>query len=168
MTFISIYWLSQQITQTNRARDRDTEREGRERQRFFNQCVYYCSDTIVSLPKPHSERMKWGVSSHDSKVSVCGGTACKGGRRHTKGKSVCLVLSLSVLQSSQIAGPKWRLDGVPEAQVIKVTQSSLNRWEGGKERQQPGGCVQKTELYAFVIAILESTWQNCKFPLRTL
>lgn len=68
--------------------------------------------------------------------------AC-GTRRRTKGKSIWVSESLSVLQSSQIEGLKWRLDAVPESQVTKKTRS--NRWEGGRQKNGKGSptiCVQ--------------------------
>lgn len=49
-----------------------------------------------------------------------------------KEKSIWVLSSLSVLQSSQIEGLKWRLDTDPESQVTKKTQTQLKQ-VGGKE-----------------------------------
>lgn len=69
VTFISIYRLSQQMTQRNRARDGD--RAGRGRQRDYLTNGNISAATSVSLPTPHKERAKRGVSSHDSQVQAC-------------------------------------------------------------------------------------------------
>lgn len=63
-------------------------------------------------------------------LGVCGGTTGEGGRRQTKGKFVWVFKSLSVLQSSQIEGLKWRLDGVPGHKEDRAAHT------GGREREE--------------------------------
>lgn len=89
--------------------------------------LHYCNDNRVTPKATQPER-----KVQDSECVM--GQRKREGDGRPKEKSIRPVQSLSVLQSSQIEGLKWRLDAVPESQVTEETRTDFDRREGGTGR----------------------------------